>query len=412
MLVALRSVASLLLAAFLLILGNGLTNILLPIRMGVEGLATEVAGLVMSAYYAGLLLGCLFGRLVIERVGHIRAFAAFAAVVCAAAVMYPLWFHPVYWAGLRVAGGFGMAALFATIESWLNDRAANEARGRIFSVYMAVAYLASGGGQFLVNGYDVRGLELFSLAAMLLCLSLVPVALTRQTGPDIAQARPLPFRELYRISPLGIAGCLGGGLLSGAYYSMAPLFGHDIGLSVFGVSVLMGVTVLGGLTLQWPIGRLSDKLDRRTVLLFVLIGVTLVCLAQYGQAFLPLHAPALHALSALYGGFSATIYPIAVSHAFDYVDKSRMVAASSGMLLAWAIGSTAGPLLASVVMAHTGPWSLYLVLAAVSGLMAGFTRYRMRRRAALPAAEQAAFVPRAETPIVRGALDPRTAGTE
>jgi MFS family permease len=409
---ALRSVASLLFAAFLLILGNGLASILLPIRMGVEGLATEVTGLVMSAYYAGLLLGSLYGRVVIARVGHIRAFAVFAAVVSAAAVMYPLWFDPIYWGLLRVAGGFGMAALFATIESWLNDRASNEARGRIFSVYMAVAYLASGGGQFLVNGYDVRGLELFSLSAMLLCLSLVPVALTRQSGPDMAHARPLSFVALYRASPLGVAGCFGAGLLSGAYYSMGPLFGHEIGLAVLGVSVLMGVTVLGGLVLQWPIGRLSDRLDRRTVLLFVLIGTMLVCLAQYALSLLAVKPAALYALSALYGGFVATIYPIAVSHAFDYVEKDRMVAASSGLLLAWAIGSTTGPLVASVMMAHLGPWSLFLYLAAIAALLGGFARYRMSMRAALPAAEQATFVPRAETSVVRGALDPRTAGSD
>jgi MFS family permease len=277
---------------------------------------------------------------------------------------------------------------------------------------MELPYQASGCGQFLVNGYDVRGLELFSLAAMLLCLSLVPVALTRQHGPDVAHARPLSFAELYRISPLGVAGCLAAGLLSGGFYSMAPLFAHEIGLSVFSVSLLIGITVLGGLALQWPIGRLSDKLDRRTVLLFVLIGTSAVCIAQYALSLLPLRVVALYALSALYGGFVATIYPIAVSHAFDYVEKDRMVAAASGMLLAWAIGSTAGPLIASVMMAHAGTWSLFIYLALVSALLAGFARYRMGRRAALPAAEQATFVPRAETSVVSGALDPRTTGAE
>ena len=174
----------------------------------------------------------------------------------------------------------------------------------------------------------------------------------------------------------------------------------------------MGVTVLGGLVLQWPIGRLSDKLDRRTVLLFVLIGTALVCLAQYTLSLLPLRLVALYALSALYGGFVATIYPIRVSHAFDYVDKDRMVAASSGLLLAWAIGSTAGPLVASVAMANLGRWTLFLYLAVVAASLAGFARYRMSRRVALPAAEQATFVPRAETSVVRGALDPRTIGSD
>lgn len=402
------------LGAGILILGNGLAGILLPIRMGVEGLATEVAGLVMSAYYAGLVLGCLYGRVIIGRVGHIRAFAVFAAAVAAVAVMYPLWFDPIFWAVLRAASGFGMAASFAVIESWLNDRASNETRGQIFSLYMVIAYLASGSGQLLVNGWDVSGLELFCLAAMLLALSLVPVALTHQVGPDIGQTRPLSFRELYRISPLGVAGCFGAGLLSGAFYGLGALFGQTIGLSVFSVSLLMGFTVLGGLLLQWPIGRLSDKLDRRTVLVFVLIGTTAVCAVQYAISFIAVNEVALMALTVLYGGFMATIYPISVSHAFDYVAKDRIVAASSGMLLAWALGSTAGPLIASVVMANLGHWSLFLYLAVVAAAIGGFARYRMSRRVALPPGEQATFVPRAETTaaVVGGELDPRAAEGE
>jgi MFS family permease len=230
-------------------------------------------------------------------------------------------------------------------------------------------------------------------------------------GPDIGRIRPLSFRELYRISPLGVAGCFGAGLLSGAFYGLGALFGQTIGLSVFSVSLLMGFTVLGGLLLQWPIGRLSDKLDRRTVLVFVLIGTTAVCLVQYAISFIAVNEVALMALTTLYGGFMATIYPIAVSHAFDYVAKDRVVAASSGMLLAWALGSTAGPLIASVVMANLGTWSLFLYLAVVAGALAGFARYRMSRRAALPADEQATFVPRAETvtTVVAGELDPRAA---
>lgn len=414
MLAALRSVASLLLGAGILILGNGLAGILLPIRMGVEGLATEVAGLVMSAYYGGLVLGCLFGRVIIARVGHIRAFAVFAAGVAAVAVMYPLWFDPIFWALLRAASGFGMAASFAVIESWLNDRASNETRGQIFSLYMVIAYLASGSGQLLVNGWEVTGLELFCLAGMLLCLSLLPVALTHQSGPDIGQIRPLSFRELYRLSPLGVAGCFGAGLMSGAFYGLGALFGQTIGLSVFSVSLLMGFTVLGGLLLQWPIGRLSDRLDRRTVLVFVLIATTAVCAAQYGLSFVAVSEVSLMALVALYGGFMATVYPIAVSHALDYVPKDRIVAASSGMLLAWALGSTAGPLIASFVMANLGPWSLFLYLAVVAAGLGGFARYRMSQRAALPPDEQATFVPRAEstTTVVAGELDPRAAEAE
>lgn len=412
MLQPLRSVASLLLGAGILILGNGLVGITLPIRMGVEGLPAETAGLVMSAYFGGLVLGARYGQAVIGRVGHIRAFAAFAAIVSAATLLHALWFAPLPWAALRGLSGFCMAGLFATIESWLNVRSSNETRGRILSLYMVTAYLASGSGQFLVNAWGVEGIELFALAAIMLSLSLVPVVVTRITGPDIGGIKPLSFRALYAISPLGVAGSLGAGLLSGAFYGMGAIFAQGAGMSIFEVSLFMGLTIFGGLALQWPIGRLSDRFDRRTVLLWMLLATAAVCLAEFGWAAMMGDLLPLFVLTTLFGGAMSTIYPVAVAHAFDYVERERMVAASSGLLLAWAIGATLGPLLASVAMGSLGPAALFLFLAVVAGLLAAFARYRMAKRAARPAAEQAAFVPLPATTAVAGTLDPRTAPEE
>jgi MFS family permease len=178
-------------------------------------------------------------------------------------------------------------------------------------------------------------------------------------------------------------------------------------MRVLVISIYMGLTLIGGLAMQWPIGSLSDKYDRRTVLLWVLLLTATVCLLEFTVSRTA-HATAfLLGLTVLFGGGAATIYPLAVAHAFDYVEREHMVAASAGMLLAWALGATAGPLLASQAMAMGGDWALFLYLAAVSGLLAAFVRYRMGQRSALPAAEQARFAPRAETAVVAGALDPR-----
>jgi MFS family permease len=407
MLQALRSVASLLLGAGVLILGNGLVGIVLPVRMTLEHVPTQVSGLVMSCYYAGLVAGCLWGRGVISRVGHIRAFAAFAAAVAAATLIYALWFNPIAWAVLRIISGFCMAGLFATIESWLNLRSSKESRGKILSLYMVTSYLASTLGQLLVNVWSVRGLELFCLGDMLLSLSLVPVVLTRVSGPEIGRTAPLSLVKLYRISPLGVVTSTGAGLVSGAFYGMGAVFAAGIGMPVFVISIFMGITLVGGLVMQWPIGWLSDKFDRRTVLLWVLVVTATVCLLEFTLSRTAYATIALLSLSGLFGGGAATIYPLAVAHAFDYVEREHMVAASAGMLLAWALGATAGPLLASQAMASGGDWTLFLYLAAVSGLLAAFVRYRMGRRSALPAGEQAKFAPGAEAAVLAGALDPR-----
>jgi MFS family permease len=403
---ALKTVASLLLGAGILILGNGLVGIVLPVRMSLEHVPTEFSGLVMSAYYGGLVCGCLWGQGVIARVGHIRAFAAFAAGVAATTLIFPLWFDPVAWAALRIIVGFLMAGLFFTIESWLNLRSSKKTRGQILSLYMVTNYLASMLGQLLVNVWSVKGLELFCLGAMLLCVSLVPVVLTRVAGPDIDRTSRLSIARLYRVSPLGVVASLGAGLISGAFYGMGAVFGAGIGMSIFAISVFMGITLLGGLSMQWPIGLLSDKYDRRTVLLWVLIVIATTCLLEYALSRTAHATTWLLVLTGLFGGAAATIYPLAVAHAFDYVEREQMVAASAGMLLSWAIGATAGPLLASLMMSRGGDWSLFLYLAGVSGVLAAFTRYRMGRRTALPTAEQAKFAPRGEG-TVAGTLDPR-----
>ncbi|MEX0808598.1 MAG: MFS transporter [Dongiaceae bacterium] len=409
MFAALRSVASLLLGACILILGNSLLGILLPIRMGVEDLSPEIAGVVMSAYYFGLVGGSLWGKRIIARVGHIRAFAAFAAGASAATLLHALWYDPIPWALLRVLSGFCMAALFAAIESWLNMRSSNETRGQVLSLYVVVAYVGSSAGQFLVNYGDVQALQPFMLVALLLTVSLIPVVMTRVAGPEIGASARLSLAKLYRISPVGVVGCVVSGIITGAFYGMGAIYAQNLGYSVFEVSLFMGVTVIGGLIAQWPIGRLSDKFDRRTVMFFVLLVLAAACVANYGLALRP-DMPLLPILIliGIFGGAAASVYPLAVAHACDYVEQPQMLAASSGLLLSWALGSAAGPVLGSLVMGQFADPALFLLIAAAGLFLAIFVRYRMSRRIAKPSDEQTNFVPVSTIALAPTELDPRS----
>jgi MFS family permease len=403
---ALRSVFSLLLGAGLMALGVGLLGLLLPIRMGLEGVAPQIAGYVMSAYYAGFVAGSFMGQRIIGQVGHIRAFAAFAAILTAAVMVHALVFNIPLWGLMRATVGFCMAGLYAVIESWLNVRSPNELRGRVLSMYTLTIYISSGIGQLAINLDDTAGLELFCLGALLTSLSLVPVVMTRVAGPELGNIKTMSLAGLYQASPLGTVVTAGAGLLSGSLYALGAVYGTQIGLSVFENSVFMGAPIVGGVLLQWPIGRLSDKFDRRTVLFGVLMSTVAAAVLLGAFALAEGSFILLGTANLLLGGFLATIYPTAVAHAFDYIDRSQMVAANSGMLLAWAMGATAGPLIASSFMA-VGPAGLFIFIAGVAITLALYTRWRMSRRAAKPAEEQSKFVPVPSTSAIAGALDPR-----
>jgi len=321
-------------------------------------------------------------------------------------MVHALVFNVPLWGLMRASVGFCMAGLYAVIESWLNVRSPNELRGRVLSMYTLTIYISSGVGQLAINLDDTAGLELFCLGALLTSLSLVPVVMTRVAGPELGNIKTMSLAGLYKASPLGTVATAGAGLMSGSLYALGAVYGTQIELSVFENSVFMGAPIIGGFLLQWPIGRLSDKFDRRTVLFGVLMATVGAAVLLGAFAFAQGNFLLLATANLLLGGFLATIYPTAVAHAFDYIDRSQMVAANSGMLLAWAVGATAGPLVASSFMA-IGPAGLFVFIAGVAITLAIYTRWRMSRRAAKPAEEQSKFVPVPSTSAIAGALDPR-----
>lgn len=373
-----RSVFSLLLSYGLLLLANGLFGTLLGVRSQIEGFGTEVVGLIMAAYFLGLLQGALRATMIVAAVGHIRAFAAFASVMSITALLHVVVVDPIVWCVLRFASGFCMAGMILVTESWLNARSTKRTRGKVMAFYMITNYFSAGCGQFLLTVADPGQFQLFSIASIIFSLALVPVLLTRSTAPKPPQRDPLNLRELWRTSPLGLLGSFCAGLVNASFYSLAPVFAFGLGLSIGGTSTFMASVIFGGLLLQYPVGHLSDRMDRRVVLAMVALAtsvasVAIVMVTEWNPRW-------IYPAGAIYGAFSFTVYSLCISHANDFAPADKLVQTASGLLTAYGFGAFLGPIIAAFFMGHLGPEGLFVMSALVSGFLGGFAIFRMRRR--------------------------------
>lgn len=401
----LTALAALFLADALLMAGSGVFGTLLSLQMGLRGLPSGVTGLVMACFYLGLCLGFFVAYRILAMVGHIRAFAVFAAVHTALVMLHALFWDPWLWAGLRLLSGICMMGIYMVLESWLNERAEKKLRGSVFAVYMVVSMGALGGSQFLLNIGDPSGHEHFFLIGLLFVLSLVPIAMSRATHPQPLAPVEFDLRHLFRRAPYGPVACAGAGMLAGAFYALGAAYGVKVGLPTSEIAGLMGVTVLSGLVLQWPMGFLSDRVDRRKVIASLGLGVVLACLALVAvstwQPTLLLYA------AAVFGGITFTVYPMGVAHANDYVEGSELVAASGSLLLMYALGATLGPILASALMMLAGPEGLWIYGTLVgAAILLAYPVTRPPVAMSGEAQEHFVGVPRT-SPIIAN-LDPRS----
>jgi MFS family permease len=402
----LASVSSLLVGVFFFMMGNSLLNIVLPVKMKAAGIATEMTGLVMAGYFAGLLVGCVYGKTLIFRVGHIRAFAGLAALNVGVVLGHAMLLDPYSWIVLRFISGLTIAGIFAALESWLNDRTDNATRGMVLGTYMVITYIAMLGGQLAINIWPLEGSGALIAAALLGSLAIVPVALTRIEAPSLAAARPFGLRELYETSPLATVATVMGGIMVGAHWGMAAIFAREIGFGVFETSLFTGAYLVGGMVFQIPIGRLSDHFDRRTVLSNLLAGAVVVCAAGLAAQRFGNPVEVMLLLSALLGGALSNIYPLTMAQAFDYLDRDQYVAAASRLLMVFSAGAVAGPLIASAAMGAFGPHAYFAVIGAGAAGLVGFVFYRMLRRRALPVEQQEEFVPMPRLSPEAAALHP------
>lgn len=407
MLSAVGSVWALFLGIAFMMLGNGLQGTLLGVRATLEGFPTGVTGLVMTAYYLGFLAGSMLTPKIVERVGHIRVFAALASIASASVLVHAVLIDPWTWGAMRLATGFSYAGLYVVSESWLNDRSTNETRGQILSVYMIVMLGGLALGQLLLNVGDPGNFELFILISVLVSVALVPIALTASPAPSFDAPTPVGLRELYRVSPLGVVGGMGNGMASGMLFGMGAVYAQLAGMTVGQVSLFMALMFVGAMLLQWPIGRISDVLDRRKVILAVASLASAVFLAVALMPGLPVWIVLASAF--VFGGLALPMYSLCGAHLNDHLEPRQMVAASGGYVLMNGLGASLGPVTASAAMTSAGPVGFFLALALIHCGIGLFAVWRMMRRPAVPLAEQGPFVamPQRGSPIA-ATLNPET----
>lgn len=407
MLSALLPVRSLLIAIFMMMAGSGFLATLISVRLERAHVDAPVIGLVGASYFAGLTVGSLRVAPLIARVGHIRAFSAFLSIFSASMLAYALYRHPVLWAALRFIDGFMVAGMFICLESWLNDQAEPNSRGTVLAGYMIALYSGQGIGQYLLNLGGGQPSVPFMAAAILLSLALVPVALTRMTQPVVGDLNPMPLPRLYAVSPLGVAGASATGVMLGAFYALGAVYVGRLGMDLSSTAIFMSLVILGGVLLQWPLGWLSDRLDRRKVIIVSFTAAFLICaaIAVTGGT-----GPRLMILGAAFGGVCFALYPLCVAHTNDRLAAPERVGASGGLVLAYSLGAVAGPLGASAAMAVLGTAGLFLFIAACALAMVLFGVWRQIAMPPVPAEDQNAFqsLPRT-TPMV-SALDPNEEG--
>jgi MFS family permease len=359
------SLSSLIVSIILLVVGNAYLMTLLGLRLSIEEFSASVIGWILAFYSIGFVAGTLYAGRIIETVGHIRAFAVFAAVLAASILIYPMAVEAYLWSFLRAIGGFSMAGLMIVMESWCSSKADNRNRASLFAVYQIIFFLSTAGGQVLIRVADPAGFIPFSLATILVVLALTPLSMTRRATPTISRGERLSLRKLYGMSPTGTIGALIAGLLISAFYAMGPVYANRIGLNLEQLSNFMATAILAAMLLAWPIGRLCDHYDRYRVMLVAAIiaaGCSLVA-ALVGHMSMIV----LVLFVGLYMGISAAIYPIAVAITNDLMENHQVTAASTTLLLGYGLGSIIGPLVSALFMDMLGPRGLFVSNALMLG---------------------------------------------
>lgn len=393
MLRSLWSISSLLLGMGILISGSGLLGIQLGLRGVQEEFGNLVLGVVMSAFYIGYMAGAWICPPLIMRVGHIRAFSSFAATAAVVSLMYGLAVGPLQWWLLRIVNGIALMGIYMVIESWLNERA-QTARARIFSLYMMINLVATAIGQYLVVARGTEGLGSFAIAAILFCLGLLPIALTPLRQPEPVKTPSLSLRKLFRTAPTGVIGSLAAGLVLGSFWALSAIYARSLGLDNLGVANFTASAIIGGALLQWPIGWLSDRRDRRAVLAWVATAAAfmLCALALIDLVAGPAPATVWYVpLSFGIGAFVFSIYGVAVAQTHDRFPPTEALEATKGLLLVHGMGAVSGPLICGAMMQLLGARGFPVTLAIMMVALAAFTAARIRRDPPVPPESRGSF---------------------
>lgn len=383
------SVLALLTGTLFVFLGNGLHSLLLPMRGTFEGYSETILGFFGTSWAAGFVLGCIFARRLVKRMGHVRAFSGFISLVAITALLTGIFVNPTFWLLSRAVTGFGAAAVAMIIESWLNERATNESRGMIFSLYISITLIGIVGGQMAVAFIDIHTPILFMVAGIFYCVAMLPTLISTAQAPKPLSEISLDLTALYKNSPVSFVGILLVGIANGAWGTLGAVFGAKAGLSAGDIALMMTITIFAGAAMQLPAGRMSDRMDRRYVLA-ILSGIAFLAGIQM---FLlePMNVVTVLILVGVYGAMANALYPIAVAHANDFARPSEFLNVSGGLLLLYGIGTVIGPSVGGPIMQAFGPYALFGVTAAAHVLITVHAIVRSRLRAPIPVGERDSY---------------------
>lgn len=406
----LAPIAALLFSVSLLLMGIGLQGTLLPVSGNMAGFSSVDLGLLGTAYFLGFMIGCMHGTRLVRRSGHIRAYLAMTSLAAVVALLHALYVEPVAWWVLRATSGYCFAVLYIVIESWLNARSNNRTRGTVFSVYTAINLTVITVGQMMLVLADPQSFTLFAFAAILVSLAALPIAFTGSASPEQPESVHPRIAKLFRISPVGVAGCFAVGLANGAFWALGPIFAQNEGFTISEIAAFMSAVVLGGALAQWPLGSLSDRMDRRIVMvaaaaIAALAAVLLMIVDTPDKLFMVIGG-------AVFGAGAFPLYTLAVAHANDFADASEAVEVSCGLLLVYSAGAAIGPLLASVGREVAGAPSLFFFTASVHIVLIGYVLWRISQRMAPEAEHRVTFSESAIAAQTVLSIEPATVSNE
>lgn len=385
----LRTLFPLLLAAGILLGGNGLFSTLIAVRGAEEGMSAAQIGWMGTTYFIGFLVGCIMAPKLLRAVGHIRVFAALASLAAAATLLMILAIDPYLWMIERLVIGICFSGLFTTIESWLNSAVTNEQRGQVTGIYRVIDIAVVAGAQFLMPVFGTDGFTLFAIMALMISFSLVPVAIGDRSNPKPPAYVRFDLTAIWAISPIACIGCIAIGMTNSAFRFVGPLYAQSIGLSLASVATFISLGVIGGAVLQYPLGILSDRYDRRRVL----VGVTLG--AVFASMFITLVAgnnlTLVYVGIFLFGAFSLPLYSLSAAHANDRATSDQFVLLAAGLMFFYGIGAMIGPPVSSLMLSLYGPSALFWFTSITHGALAVATLWRMRKRSAVETEDRGTF---------------------
>ena len=398
MIQVLAAVWALLLGMTLIMIGNGMQATLMGVRGAIEGFGTLQLSVITSAYFLGFLIGSRVTPEMIRRVGHVRVFAALGSFISAGLVAFPVFTDPYSWTVIRVILGFCLSGVYVTAESWLNNAATNQTRGTMLSAYMIAQTSGIIIAQGLMNVGEAGGYLLFVIPSILVSLSFAPILLSITPTPAFETNKPMSIRELYHSSPLASVGILLMGGVFAAQFGMASVYGAAAGLNAAQISGFVAAIFMGAVTLQLPIGWLSDRMDRRILIL----GVSAMGALSTGVGiFLGVDFKTLLVLGFVMGGAASPLYSLLIAYTNDFLEVEDMAAASGALVFVYGLGAIVGPMATGQLMDMIGPHGFWVFLSALFTMTSLYAAWRMTRRAGVPVDETGAYlnVPPTVSPV-------------